>query len=133
MDGRIWLGSIAVKRGSRSAGKDERVMKNAPVMFYSLAKTAWCLLNVELAIIASRHLNEGCYNHPLSYITYYFLAMYMDQFQQNDTVDTKTFQGQIAALQRFWGDQGCVLMQPLDMEVGAGTFHTASFLGAIGP
>lgn len=44
-----------------------------------------------------------------------------------------TFQGLIAALQQYWGDQGCILMQPLDMEVGAGTFHTGSFLGAIGP
>ena len=44
-----------------------------------------------------------------------------------------TFQGLISALQTFWGAQGCVIMQPVDMEVGAGTFHTASFLGAIGP
>jgi glycyl-tRNA synthetase alpha chain len=44
-----------------------------------------------------------------------------------------TFQGLIAALQQFWSEQGCVIMQPLDMEVGAGTFHTGSFLGAIGP
>lgn len=46
---------------------------------------------------------------------------------------TNTFQGMIQTLQTFWGDQGCVMMQPVDMEVGAGTFHTASFLGAIGP
>lgn len=45
----------------------------------------------------------------------------------------KTFQEIITALQIFWSEQGCVIMQPLDMEVGAGTFHTASFLGAIGP
>lgn len=47
--------------------------------------------------------------------------------------DVKTFQGLIAALQDYWAKQGCVIMQPLDMEVGAGTFHTSSFLGAIGP
>jgi glycyl-tRNA synthetase alpha chain len=46
---------------------------------------------------------------------------------------TNTFQNIIQTLQTFWGDQGCVIMQPVDMEVGAGTFHTASFLGAIGP
>jgi len=45
----------------------------------------------------------------------------------------KTFQSIIADLQAFWGKEGCVLLQPLDLEVGAGTFHTASFLGAIGP
>ncbi|MCW5588214.1 MAG: glycine--tRNA ligase subunit alpha [Legionellales bacterium] len=45
----------------------------------------------------------------------------------------KTFQGMILALQDFWGQQGCALMQPLDLEVGAGTFHPATFLRAIGP
>ncbi len=43
------------------------------------------------------------------------------------------FQELINALHEFWSQQGCVLMQPVDMEVGAGTFHTGSFLGAIGP
>jgi len=37
------------------------------------------------------------------------------------------------ALQQFWAEQGCVILQPCDMEVGAGTFHTATFLRAIGP
>jgi len=46
---------------------------------------------------------------------------------------TKTFQGLIQLLQKFWGDYGCVVLQPLDMEVGAGTFHPATFLRAIGP
>ena len=36
-------------------------------------------------------------------------------------------------LQQFWGDRGCVVLQPLDMEVGAGTFHPATFLRALGP
>src|SRR5579864_1242962 len=49
------------------------------------------------------------------------------------THDVKTLQGMIATLQAFWADQGCVILQPLDMEVGAGTFHPASFLRAIGP
>ncbi|OGT38902.1 MAG: glycine--tRNA ligase subunit alpha [Gammaproteobacteria bacterium RIFCSPHIGHO2_12_FULL_38_14] len=44
-----------------------------------------------------------------------------------------TFQELIAELKHYWSCQGCVLLEPLDMEVGAGTFHTASFLGAIGP
>lgn len=37
------------------------------------------------------------------------------------------------ALQQYWADYGCVVMQPLDIEVGAGTFHPATFLRAIGP
>ena len=45
----------------------------------------------------------------------------------------KTFQDLVFALQHFWAQQGCVIMQPLDLEVGAGTFHPATFLRAIGP
>jgi len=44
-----------------------------------------------------------------------------------------TFQEIIRALQHFWDKQGCALLQPYDMEVGAGTSHTATFLRALGP
>jgi glycyl-tRNA synthetase alpha chain len=44
-----------------------------------------------------------------------------------------TFQQVILELQRYWGQQGCALLQPYDMEVGAGTSHTATFLRALGP
>jgi glycyl-tRNA synthetase alpha chain len=44
-----------------------------------------------------------------------------------------TFQDIILRLQTFWSERGCALLQPYDMEVGAGTFHTATFLRAIGP
>jgi glycyl-tRNA synthetase alpha chain len=47
--------------------------------------------------------------------------------------DVSTFQGLIFALQQYWAEQGCVIMQPYDMEMGAGTFHTATFLRSIGP
>ena len=49
------------------------------------------------------------------------------------TPDVSTFQGLILALQEYWAEQGCVIVQPLDMEVGAGTFHPSTFLRAIGP
>ena len=45
----------------------------------------------------------------------------------------QTFQDLIFCLQSYWAQQGCVLVQPYDMEVGAGTFHTATFLTAVGP
>src|SRR3954471_22803316 len=45
----------------------------------------------------------------------------------------RTFQELIFGLQRYWSDQGCVILQPYDMQVGAGTFHTATFLRSIGP
>ena len=45
----------------------------------------------------------------------------------------QTFQQVIATLQSYWGSQGCALLQPYDMEVGAGTSHTATFLRALGP
>ena len=47
--------------------------------------------------------------------------------------DVSTFQGLILALQHFWANHGCVILQPLDLEVGAGTFHPGTFLRAIGP
>lgn len=47
--------------------------------------------------------------------------------------DVSTFQGLILALQEYWAEQGCALLQPYDMEVGAGTFHTATVLRSVGP
>jgi glycyl-tRNA synthetase alpha chain len=44
-----------------------------------------------------------------------------------------TFQEVVLALQRYWAERGCALLQPYDMEVGAGTSHTATFLRALGP
>ena len=44
-----------------------------------------------------------------------------------------SFQGLIMELQRYWAAQGCVVLQPLDLEVGAGTFHPATALRALGP
>ncbi len=47
--------------------------------------------------------------------------------------DLSTFQGLVQSLQNFWAQQGCVVLQPLDLEVGAGTFHPATFLRSVGP
>ena len=44
-----------------------------------------------------------------------------------------TVQELIATLRRYWADKGCVLLEPYDMEMGAGTFHPATFLGVLGP
>ena len=49
------------------------------------------------------------------------------------TRNVATFQGLILALQDYWSARGCVILQPYDMEIGAGTFHPATFLRAIGP
>ncbi len=45
----------------------------------------------------------------------------------------RTFQELLLTLQRYWAERGCVILQPYDMEMGAGTFHTATFLRALGP
>ena len=45
----------------------------------------------------------------------------------------RTFQELLFTLQQYWAEAGCVILQPYDMEVGAGTFHTATFLRAVGP
>jgi glycyl-tRNA synthetase alpha chain len=49
------------------------------------------------------------------------------------TAKPPSFQDIILRLHRFWADQGCVILQPYDMEVGAGTFHPATTLRALGP
>lgn len=51
----------------------------------------------------------------------------------NSASTALTFQDLILTLQNYWAQHGCVVLQPLDMEVGAGTFHPATFLRAIGP
>ncbi|MBL4740887.1 MAG: glycine--tRNA ligase subunit alpha [Sneathiella sp.] len=51
----------------------------------------------------------------------------------NEANKPKSFQDLILTLQHFWADQGCVLLQPYDMEVGAGTFHPATTLRSLGP
>jgi len=45
----------------------------------------------------------------------------------------RSFQGLILTLQRYWAERGCVVLQPYDMEMGAGTFHPATTLRALGP
>jgi glycyl-tRNA synthetase alpha chain len=60
---------------------------------------------------------------PLFYLGEYLMSEY----------DVSSFQGLIFALQDYWAKQGCVILQPYDMEMGAGTFHSATFLRAIGP
>ena len=44
-----------------------------------------------------------------------------------------TFQDLILQLQQYWGDRGCVIQQPYDIEVGAGTMHPETFLRVLGP
>ena len=45
----------------------------------------------------------------------------------------QSFQSTILNLQKYWGNYGCVILQPYDMEVGAGTFHPATTLRSLGP
>jgi len=52
---------------------------------------------------------------------------------RNTTPAPQALQELIFALQRYWSNQGCAILQPYDMEMGAGTFHTGTFLRAIGP
>src|SRR3974390_3612006 len=53
--------------------------------------------------------------------------------RQDNLSPSRSFQGLILALQQYWASWGCVILQPLDMEVGAGTFHPATTLRALGP
>jgi len=54
--------------------------------------------------------------------------------RDSDPIDPRrSFQGLILTLQRYWAEYGCVILQPYDMEVGAGTFHPATTLRSLGP
>jgi len=59
--------------------------------------------------------------------------MAQDKKQNRDFGTPLSFQQLIFEIQRYWSGLGCVIMQPYDMEMGAGTFHPATFLRAIGP
>ncbi len=52
---------------------------------------------------------------------------------ETSVFDVRSFQGMISVLQQYWAEQGCIVQQPYDMEMGAGTFHSSTFLHAIGP
>ena len=56
-----------------------------------------------------------------------------DRARQKNLDPSRSFQGLILALQQYWANWGCVILQPYDMEVGAGTFHPATTLRALGP
>ena len=53
--------------------------------------------------------------------------------KKNDNFKGQTFQEIVMSLQKYWGKYGCVLLQPYDLEVGAGTFHPATTLRSLGP
>ncbi len=57
----------------------------------------------------------------------------MQNTDSNGLAPTRSFQDLILTLHQFWAAQGCVILQPYDMEVGAGTFHPATTLRALGP
>ena len=57
----------------------------------------------------------------------------MQNTGSNGLAPTRSFQDLILTLHQFWAAQGCVILQPYDMEVGAGPFHTATTLRALGP
>ena len=56
-----------------------------------------------------------------------------EKMKKDSRQAVQNFQDLILTLQQYWAERGCVIAQPYDMEMGAGTFHTATFLRAIGP
>ena len=53
--------------------------------------------------------------------------------KKNRNLSGSSFQEIIMSLQKYWGKYGCILLQPYDLEVGAGTFHPATTLRSLGP
>lgn len=80
-------------------------------------------LKIQHIVVVFAHWHR--YNHDFSILP--------RETMQQSASDISTFQGLILALQHYWASKGCVIMQPLDLEVGAGTFHPATFLRSIGP
>ena len=73
---------------------------------------------------------------PHGHVAYWKCGLPMrDQFRmpQVERKSPTCFQDVVLALQGYWAGQGCAILQPYDMEVGAGTFHPATTLGALGP
>jgi len=61
------------------------------------------------------------------------LTQQTDFYMESSNPTPLSFQELILALQNYWADRGCAILQPYDMEVGAGTSHTATFLRSLGP
>jgi glycyl-tRNA synthetase alpha chain len=77
---------------------------------------------------AARPSPDGLQDHAGRYTSALFLCNFV-----SCRMPGPTFQDVIQTLNRYWAEQGCVLIQPLDTEVGAGTFHPATFLRSLGP
>ncbi len=88
-----------------------------------------------LANAASRRA-AGLEHNPHGILARFFLPTNQTGSQMaapKGVVPPRTFQELIFALQSYWSKQGCVILQPYDMEMGAGTFHTGTLLRAVGP
>src|SRR5206468_6550377 len=106
------LASAAVAPSANSAAKGAIKRRRSLVIIgssWGLAVTGATLRIAEAAAKATRTLSNGAYRLSLS------------------------FQDLILTLHHYWGAQGCVILQPYDMEMGAGTFHPATVLRSLGP
>jgi tetratricopeptide (TPR) repeat protein len=95
-----------------------------------LAAVSEQLKDGEGAIALYRRIPESS---PLKQLSDLQLGLNLADLNRHHMRPERSFQGFILALQRFWAEQGCVILQPYDMEVGAGTFHPATTLRALGP
>jgi hypothetical protein len=62
-----------------------------------------------------------------------FILFLRNNGRKTMSKDFMTFQELVIALERFWAEQGCIIQQPYDLEVGAGTFNPATLLRTLGP
>lgn len=69
----------------------------------------------------------------MSLITHFILSFLQGLIQMSNKYDLQTFQGLILTLQDYWMRHGCMIAEPFDMEVGAGTSHPMTFLRSLGP
>src|SRR4029077_1575704 len=100
-----------------------RIAMHPVIVIAALARARAGFLTARCAVIRS---TPRCAASPM-------VGEHMSRELPAHTRPERSFQGLILELQRYWADHGCVILQPYDMEVGAGTFHPATTLRALGP
>ena len=129
----------ADRRRRTSARRGRRRPPSPPI--WSNACAAACSCPTAPSAAASSSASSAAPERRVLALTRRCAAVYRLR-RNNDRVDPRelvaadrppSFQDLILRLQRYWADQGCVILQPYDIEVGAGTFHPATTLRALGP
>ena len=129
--GVVAAGAAAVHARHRSTARSRAASGLTP--FAALGRPLRPVAAVARSALALLRRRLAAPGRPLKSFDSAALALAAPAFDETTPGAMLTFQQIILRLQAYWAEQGCALLQPYDMEVGAGTFHTATFLRALGP